>query len=655
MKKKLVYLPFFLSILIAVKIISISPLANDSYLHLGIGRFITEERRIPNHRDISYKDVEPSLEWISHSWLSDAIFSVATSSNVYVGTLIVLCVTFALCLFLLYKILGLLHSSFLGKVVALFFAAVLASGVWKLHPLIFLPLLVLALFYVYVHWRTYDSNRIVLLPFIFLVWANLIGGYIAIAGLFVVFILIVELFHQISDGSLRKYPRLLVFSLLSLSLTLVNPFTWRIWTYAITSWSILTNPAKYSGTLMGLLSTIDQSFIRSAPATSFSILFLGYALMTVLLCSYLVVRFRLLFFKKIAIALPVALFFLLPLRWIRFVGVAIFATMPFFVLELDFFMSKQKKISRIATICIIIAITASTLIIAFHAPAEALSTPKKELEVIQEMHLPDNLFTTFDLTSYTYYALYPKKVFLDAQDDFFDENDTVDFYFTSEQIPKVLFDKIAAENNMNTVLTNKTLGSLAQTLNKDKEWVLVYFDTTGYVFVKKLAVSINFLEKNSINYLDLSRNLGFDPKKMTETEDELTRFVERYPYNALALGQLATVYRLQKRFDEAQKILARIPKENQDVSFFTEMGRLKAAQGDCASSEKNYLLAIDKKQEQNFSRAILDLAVLYAGCFQDKQKAKHYFLRYNSFILPQEERIKFDNLAKQFGVSLDDD
>ena len=78
-----------------------------------------------------------------------------------------------------------------------------------------------------------------------------------------------------------------------------------------------------------------------------------------------------------------------------------------------------------------------------------------------------------------------------------------------------------------------------------------------------------------------------------------------------------------------------------------------AAQGSCREAEKWFLEAIKERGEQNLSRTVLDLAVLYAACFEDMDKARHYFARYNSYPIPPAEREKAWQIAKQFGIKLE--
>lgn len=122
----------------------------------------------------------------------------------------------------------------------------------------------------------------------------------------------------------------------------------------------------------------------------------------------------------------------------------------------------------------------------------------------------------------------------------------------------------------------------------------------------------------------------------------------------MARGQLASIYRYLGQFPEAEESLDSIPRSEWSYIMYTEMGRLKAAQGQCEESELNFLQALQDRKEQTYSRSILDLAVLYALCFKDTEKSKHYFDRYYSFQLAPAERERVRSLANELGISIDE-
>ena len=204
----------------------------------------------------------------------------------------------------------------------------------------------------------------------------------------------------------------------------------------------------------------------------------------------------------------------------------------------------------------------------------------------------------------------------------------------------------------NTLLIQRDFGLLPATLSQTPNWSLVYFNTDALLYVKTSSVSDDFLKDHALKYIDFGRNLGFDPAKGQEAIRELTQFINRYPDNVEAIGQLASIYRITGDFSSAQKLLDTIPEAKRTYAVNTEFGRVSAAQGHCVEAERYFLKALKEKPEMMFSRTVLDLAVLYAGCFKDTKTAAHYFSRFDSYQLPPDERERVRVLMKDFDITL---
>lgn len=171
--------------------------------------------------------------------------------------------------------------------------------------------------------------------------------------------------------------------------------------------------------------------------------------------------------------------------------------------------------------------------------------------------------------------------------------------------------------------------------------------------MRRNKVSESFLQKHELRHLSLVSNLGADPKHVPEATAELEYMLRLYPNNLLYRGQLATLLRIQGRADKAIRLLYEIPLHLWDYKLFTEMGRSQASVGNCTAAEQFLLRALDDRTETNFSQAVLDLAIVYVGCFQDKEKARHYFERYLSFTIPHSEKDKARKIASDFGIHVE--
>ncbi len=650
-----------LSMLSALIFIWKNPVAPDTWTHMNIGRYIIEKSKIPTHSDLSYKDVEPEFKFVSHSWLSDVLIYLSKANDSPYTVFILIGSLLCLSLYILFKVLELLQVPYEIKIFSLVLSSTLALTFWRLHPIIFTIPLTLSVLYSYLLYKCGSRRALYALPIIFFLYAQLGGGYIFIPILFLVAILITEIatrtiFYTKKDNSSNKkipIKPLLIASVISVLVTILNPWGMRIWVYGPVA-LYLVKPINWYGNLLGILNVTSQSFIKNSPSIVPYALFTSYMLGTILVTFTFIVRKPKLLFSTLASIASLFFFFLLPFYWVRYIPLVTFLTIPIMAVVLQKaveHIEKNKKIQAVHFGLAVTSLIAFAYLLFNPFKAFAFDPPLDQLRYIRNNNLPSNVITSQDITGFASYYLYPKKTLLDIQDDLYDETASIELYGLPQVILKKSFDSIIEVNGANTILTNKDYASLAHTLNADPNWALVYYDDNGFVFVKKSEVNESFLKKNALIHLKLDRSLGFDIKEATAAAQELRRFTKVYK-SRMALGQLATIYRLNGQLDLAESTLTQIPKQKWDFTVYTEMGRVKAAQGLCKEAEYNLLQAVNEKGEQNFSRAVLDLAVVYAGCFQDKKKAEHFFRRYDSFMMPPAEHGRVRNIADDFGINI---
>ncbi len=648
-----------LSIIVVVKYSLTAPYSPDSWTHIGVGKYIIELKKIPTHSNLSFKEeLSPSLEWLSHSWASDTLFYLGAITGGFFTGLIILLPVFALSAFLLYKILIILQVSKRLSLALLPIPIVMLISFWKIHPLSIALILTLLIYLIYLLWRNNKSFFIFFWPVIILAFANAAGGFLFIPLLFLFFITITEIVYRIlnryfthKSPQIGKLLILIASLIISFFAAAVNPYNARLYIYPLTFFGILEKKSWISS-LSGSLLITNQNFLRNSPSTFAEALYVFYFVVSAALLFYTLIKKRNFLVKHYYI-IPLILFFILPLLWVRFIPLAAFMTFPIFALLLSEIFTSTKKIIISILILIIVCISGYLII----KPIDVLfSEPKQHISIIKKLDLPLNIFTSQDITGYTLYSLFPSKMGLDAQDDIFDDNELITTFSssTSMQNSPEIIDGILEENNIGTILVSKNIGDMAYLFNQIDNWALIYFDDNGFLFSKKDFLDEKFLNEHEIKHLELDRNLGFDPKYANESARELERFTKKYPDNYLALGQLASIYRFQEKLDLAEKTLLKIPDNNWSYITKTEMARLRAAQGYCKSSEKWFLEALNDRNEKNFSRAVLDLAVLYATCLNDPEKARHYLSRYHSFQLSPLEREKVRQISDDFNIPLEE-
>lgn len=665
MNKKLMYLVLgcllgLITFTFVFRMLFLNSFTPDSYLHMGIGQYIITFRSIPSHQDVSFKVTNPSIEFITHSWLSDVLIYLAGSVGEIFSLLILLIPLLILTLAVAHKVLNLFKIDLKLQLVLLAIALFIAVPFWKLHPFVFLTPLTLSLSFIYFSWVNKRSHLIFLIPVIFLLAANFAGGFyfvpVILALSMIVFELIVFLTSFITKNQFPKRMFWLILTLVvSIPIGLIlNPLGPRIGLYPLTFMGVM-GLKRWSGSVPELLSILNQNFIKEQISSTVLICFVLYALLSIGLFIVISIRSKE-FIKKSFRVIPLFPFFILGMIWIRFIPVTVFVTLPIFGVSLAYLIKHMPIKKTLPFQFVLLVLIGIMLVFTIFTPRMFdFSPPKKTVDIFLENDLKANTLTSFEYSGYVFYRNFPHKGLLDARDDIYDESEMINIY---GEVPRMTYDDLSpilVENDAATaVLSRKSGFPLAAALSQSELWKLVYFDKDSYLFVDSSTVTPDFLASNTLQYVDFSKSLGFDVKNMDQAIKEMEQFTKKYPQNYYALGQLASMYRFTKQFGKAEQILNQIPESQRDFLYLTEQGKLAAAQGKCQDSEMWYKKALSLRNEQYYSRAVLDMAVLYIGCFNDREKAKHYFLRYNSFLLSDTEKAKMKKLMDDFGINLEE-
>ena len=633
-----------------------NPLSADSFTHLGIGQYIVINRHIPDANDLSFKISEPSLEWVTHSWLGDTILYLAGSIQPVFAVSVLLLPLFFLSMWITHRILRSYMAPVTVELMTFSVISIIAASFWKLHPMLFSIPLSLSLITLTV--VEHKNERIYwLIPIIFFIWANVNGGLIIVPMIFLFLVVSLNLLWRLIQLLLSKpakmtrmtnrwYTLPLVF-IVSIIATTFTPLGFRLWGYPFTFVTLLWTVRSVSS-LPGAIIAINQNFVKATPSSELYAVFLIYSITLTAAFIAGVVNKTHIFITRYWRTVPLLLFLALGFFWVRLIPLAVFGSAPLLAILLSDVRSRVVWTFAYGSLMVL-----TGYLILFPPVQLNIRYPQKQVNLIKELNLSPTILTSFDYTGYVLYMLPDQKVALDAQDDLFDENALLSIYSWPTAVKTSTVQTITTRYNVNTILVSKNVGGLAASLTRNPNWALIYFDTSGFLFVKKTSVSQNFLDTNALKYVDLTRNLGADPAHIPEAITELEIFTAKYPESSLALGQLASLYRAANDVAKAEAVLKRIPRETWDYTIYTEMGRLKAAEGLCIPARDNFLKALRDRSEQNYSRTVLDLAVLDAGCLGNKEEAKHYFLRYNSFLLTPPEREKLHEIMTTFGMTLE--
>ncbi len=208
--------------------------------HLKTGKLILE-KGVPRTDWYSY--TMPDYPWISHEWLSDVItyqiFSIAGFLGLSAFFSFLLLITFLLVFFTLPRSFSTELRILLILIAILVSKPVIFSGARIQYITLFG---VAFLVYFLLKWREgrFSSKKLFILPFIFLIWVNLHGGFIIGLVLLFLFILLEWIYAFLNRKGFRffqgKAPvdfknlkKITVFFLVSLLATLCNPYLYRIY------------------------------------------------------------------------------------------------------------------------------------------------------------------------------------------------------------------------------------------------------------------------------------------------------------------------------------------------------------------------------------------------------------------------------------------
>jgi len=192
---------------------------NDLWGHVYFGRMILASGRIPAANQFSY--TAPNHPWINHELFAECAFALAFnrlgSPGLLALKLVVGMATFALLL----RTIALRTTSLAATALTLALCGSLVSPGFLVRPQIF-TFLALALLWERIH--RYEDTRnwrsLVLLPPLFVLWANTHGGVAAGLGVFLVYVAA----GWISPSRRSERPALALLALLSVLGLLVNPY-----------------------------------------------------------------------------------------------------------------------------------------------------------------------------------------------------------------------------------------------------------------------------------------------------------------------------------------------------------------------------------------------------------------------------------------------
>lgn len=466
--------------------------------HLRIGEWIFNNKSVPYFDQYSY--TMPGFRWVDHEWLIDAWLWWMHFNNLWWLVILV----FSIVAFLPFFIWLKRCKSLINLWIIILVAGLILNFIG------IKPQIISFFFFFLVFDILYKNKKfyLLILPIIFFIWANLHAGFfsgLTLFGLFVAINLLLDWqkTKRLTKAISKNYLALSVL-LISLAVTLVNPYGWEL----------------YKEIFTVMLSSDTAKYISEwRPA-------LGYFNLNFLLLIAIIISLFIKYYKKypLQIFIPGLLFLILYLKSIRmgllFFVIAIpLATLGFKFLQDEISISQKEKPFTKKQLKSFKIIGASLFVFIFGLLAYTLATyesfklPEKAVVFLKErikQERIENILNDYGWGGYLIWRVPAIKVFVDGRMPYWlDKNgnsamkDYIKiFYSNDENALKEIFKKykiitVIIKNKSEPDRTSKLLNLVPFKIknNLSKSWLVRQIN---HFFSKKKPINLKeFLLKNN--------------------------------------------------------------------------------------------------------------------------------------------------------------
>ncbi len=215
----------------------------DTGWHVRAGEWMLQNGRIP-HQDI-FSFTMPGQPWYAWEWLWDVSFAwlhmYGGMSAVVIGSMMVICLTFALLFRLTYRLCG--HAMVAIGLIVL--AAAASTIHWLARPHLFTMLFIVIFLGIIQRARENGTKWLFCLPVLTILWANIHGGFLAgilILGAYGVGDLVSAALAPVGGSRERDTRQAVLFLLMAAACSLaslVNPYGYQLHAHI---WQYLRDP-----------------------------------------------------------------------------------------------------------------------------------------------------------------------------------------------------------------------------------------------------------------------------------------------------------------------------------------------------------------------------------------------------------------------------
>ncbi|PKN88884.1 MAG: hypothetical protein CVU51_02875 [Deltaproteobacteria bacterium HGW-Deltaproteobacteria-1] len=465
----------FLTLAIFFKLFNQMDVDYDLWLHIFMGKQSLLKGDLQRLDIYSFTNYGAAV--INHEWLSQIIWAKVFDFSGETGIIAFRWLLSLLIIFFATKLICFKINDKLSRIIVLIsFAVVVSRGIsFRMHMFSYLFLLmVLYLIYFCLPQRKYLT--VILLSFLFALWANLHGAFVL--GLFIYFIYFLE--EKLKSGwqQLTWRDAIIVFPLLA---TLINPYGIKLWFYIIGE----------------LLNPISNKYITEWQRFDFSSREIPFFL--VLLVTWMA------FFtggrkKHISETVMLVVASVMGLSSVRHTPLFVILALPAVALHLEGAMIKITKTDRESkTISSVGVISVSVLLFLFslfffylglkdgwNLQTRKDPLPVKTVSYLQNNNIAGNLWLPLHWGGYALYHLYPSiKVSIDGRwamtytHEVMQDNMDFSYNGTSGKWKQIL-NKYSADY----VLAEPSNPALPEMI-KDTDWELIAKDNDSLLFRKR--------------------------------------------------------------------------------------------------------------------------------------------------------------------------
>lgn len=491
---------------------------DDIYWHLATGRFIVENKYVPD-KDV-FGFATPNAEWIPFEWgwdvISYGLYNIGGYAVLFVFRSLIFCLIFYLYFLLLRKFN---NNSFIS-IVLLFLLLFGMLDRLSPRPHIFSFLFILILLYLFLTCKYLNREKhfkkLYFIPVIFLVWGNIHMGVLGgglLLFIFVISEIIIFYFPkrfqtaEIKPLTKDQLQKLVMISVVSAVVLLINPHGWKTYQYAFshTKMKMLETITEWQSPFTGM---IDKNFI----------IILYY----IFLFGGLLILFYSYKKRDLTFALIYLVFALYSLRAVRFAVDYEIIILFFVVVSLNYFLKSFFKSNFFASKLIFgnvlkVILALCFIYISFSAYSNTLYISLKYLRMfgwgVNEYYEPVSMykfmsennitgtpFNNYESGGYLIWGFQGQKNFIDSRnlnDALF--NEYMSMLFMNPGFEKNLdrygFDFAVYYEPQLAKYPNNLKKKITAYFFTSESWKLVYWDDRTMLFVKNIPKFADLISK----------------------------------------------------------------------------------------------------------------------------------------------------------------